>query len=209
LYIENYAYNGLTTSVQDPHALYSYASTLQIGSNYVSNLTRTAIIPTLYDSADFLLYGGAVSVLGQGYVVQNGFLGSHYHTNITVGVSGGGSATYTVFPNAITSETGFHGFITLSLQKNSDIANYATAVYVASKHASTGPVQQIPASTQLQVYSSGSSTFAITVTNVNFASNGGITFTITWGSSYGSSESFNVDIGLLGGETNSLGASQP
>ena len=209
LYIENYSYNGLTTSVQDPHGLYSLASTLQIGTNYVANLTRTAIVPYLYDSADYLLYGAAVSNMNQGYVIQNGFVGSQYNTNITVGISGGGSATYTVFQNAIPNNVGFHGLITLSLQKVSDIATYATAVYVASKHTDSVPTQKIPTSTQLQAFSSGSGIYIITITNVNFASNGGITFTVTWGSGYGTSESFLIDIGLIGGQTNSFGSIQP
>ena len=209
LYIENYSYNGLTTSVQDPHGLYSFGSTLQIGTNYVVNVTRTAIVPYLYDSAGYLLYGSAVSNMNQGYVIQNGFVGSQYNTTTTVGISGGGSATYTVFQNAIPDSVGFHGLITLSLQKVSDIATYATAVYVASKHTDAVPAQKIPASTQLQAFSSGSGIYIITITNVNFASNGGITFTVTWGSGYGTSETFLIDIGLIGGQTNSFGSTQP
>lgn len=210
LYIENYSYNGLTTATQDPHCLYSYDSNLQIGTSYMSNMTRTLSKPSLYDSSENLTYGGAVSYLtSSGAGVVNGLVGSRYTTSVTVGVTGGGSATYTVFPNAVPYNVGFNGLITLSLQKASDIATYATAIYAASSHVDGLSVAKIPASTQLQVYGSGAGIYIVTITNVNFTSNGGITFTVTWGSGYGNTESFIVDVGLIGGMTNSVESNIP
>jgi hypothetical protein len=201
IYVENYSYNGLTTSTQDPHCIYCHYSAMTFNTPTCTNNTVTSS-NVFYFANDNQVWSSSSIVLnnGKSNVSYMGSVTSRLETDITVQTAGS-AVTYNLFENFLSSSFGFCGFLIVEVFKNSDLTQYAYGCFFVQKHNSGLSGVSISPSISIASYNSSSGAYTFPITAGTFDSTGGIQFTVTWGSGYSNTESFHVNCALVGADT--------
>lgn len=201
VYVENYAYHGLTSASTDPHCIYSEYSALTLNVPVLSNNTVTSSDILFINNSSQQSWASTTVTTndGKSNVVNFGSVTSKYVDSIVGGTST--TSTYTIQNYTVPSSKGFCGFLTLAIYKNSDLSDYSYACVFAQKHNAGMSGAQISPTTAIASYETGIGAFTKTITNLTFDNNGAITFDVTWGSGYSSLDIFTVNFALVGMDT--------
>jgi hypothetical protein len=201
IYVENYAFHGLTATSTDPHCIYSKYSALTLGVPVITNVA----VPT----SEILYVESEAQVWSPTAVWQNDFkttvtregsVTSRYENEIIV-VTPGGTDNYAISNHTMPDTKGFCGFLILSIYKKSDFGDYGYSCVFAQKHTAGAGVDKISPTTPIASYNTGAGAFVKSISNLTFTSSGAIAFSVTWGAGYTASEPYFVNFALVGMDT--------
>lgn len=227
-YIENYDTNGFVASDATPHPLYLLDCQVEVGSNYLANVTNNLLVEVtqattggggLLNELTYTPGNIEATVVARRSLVDTlqPLAKFTYADNpeydaanvlglpITV-VTPGGSDVYT-FPGFFTEtrqqSNGFVGNLHIAVVRNANFATNALRSYFIQHLIYTGPTSQLK-QTSLAQHNDATVNFEITITTIATNASGDLMITIAWGNNWAGGTTFRLLPCAIGGGTQSL-----